>query len=178
MREAVTDGENPTGLAVIRFIILSGFRRNEALGLERKWLLDAGGVDFPDTKTGAQMRPLGGAAIDVLRALCERSDDKWVFAADRGDSHFIGVPKVLARICNRAALQDVTPHILRHTFASTAGDLGYSELTIVGLLGHSSGSVTAGYVHLDAALVSVADRVSAVLAAALDGKPATLILPH
>ena len=32
-------------------------------------------------------------------------------------------------------LADVTPHTLRHTFASVAGDLGFSELTIAALLG-------------------------------------------
>ena len=34
--------------------------------------------------------------------------------------------------------------------------------------------MTAGYVHLDAALVTAADRVSSVLAAALDGEPTCL----
>ena len=71
----------------------------------------------------------------------------------------------------------MTPHVLRHTFASVAGDLGYSELTIAGLLGHAAGSVTAGYVHLDAALVTAADRVSSVLAAALDGEPTAQVIP-
>jgi len=42
----------------------------------------------------------------------------------------------------KAKLKDVTPHILRHTFASVAGDLGFSELTIAGLLGHSARRVT------------------------------------
>ena len=49
--------------------------------------------------------------------------------------HFIGVVRVLDRICERAKLADVTPHTLRHTFASLAGDLGFSELTIAALLG-------------------------------------------
>ncbi|MGC2410054.1 MAG: hypothetical protein WA441_08710 [Methyloceanibacter sp.] len=53
-----------------------------------------------------------------------------------------------------------------------AGDLGYPELTIAGLLGHASGSSTVDYVHLDAALVTAADRVSEAIAAALDGTPA------
>ena len=57
----------------------------------------------------------------------------------------------------------------RHTFASVAGDLGFSELTIAGLLGHSARSVTQGYVHLDTALVVAADRVSAEIAKMLDG---------
>ena len=176
MREAAAQGDNPTGIAVIRFILLSGFRRNEALAIERSWLLDAGGVDFPDTKSGAQVRPLGRAAINVLRAQCKRGDGKWFFPADRGDGHFVGVRKVLSRIWKQAELTGVTPHVLRHTFASVAGELGYSELTIAGLLGHASGSVTADYVHLDAALVTAADRVSAVLASALDNRPAAQVV--
>lgn len=176
MREAAAEGENPTGLAAIRFIALSGFRRQEALAIERAWILDAGGVDFPDTKSGAQVRPLGRAARKVLQLQCARGDANWVFPADRGDGHFVGVRKVLARVCKRAKLEGVTPHVLRHTFASVAGELGYSELTIAGLLGHASGSVTAGYVHLDAALVSAADRASEVIGKALDGKPTAQVI--
>jgi integrase len=177
MREMEAEVETFTGLAAIRFILLSGFRRNEALALERTWLLDVGGVDLPDTKSGAQVRPLGRAAVDTLRAQCKRGKGTWILPADRGAGHFIGLPKVMERVCKRAELEGVTPHMLRHTFASVAGDLGYSELTIARLLGHSSGSVTAGYVHLDAALVSAADRVSKVFAAALDGKPTAQVVP-
>ena len=69
------------------------------------------------------------------------------------------------------------PHTLRHSFASIAADLGYSELVIAGLLGHSAGSVTSGYVHLDSALVSAADRVSTTIAAALAGKETAVVIP-
>jgi integrase len=49
--------------------------------------------------------------------------------------------------------------------------MGYSELTIAGLLGHSSGSVTARYAHIaDAALLSAANRVSDIIARALNGE--------
>jgi hypothetical protein len=93
-----------------------------------------------------------------------------VFPADVGDGHFIGVVRVLDRVCAKAKLAGVTPHVLRHTFASIAGDLGFSELTIAGLLGHSSRGVTQRYVHLDAALAVAADRVSAEIAKLLDGE--------
>jgi integrase len=93
-----------------------------------------------------------------------------VFPADKGDGHFVGLPKVLARLCKEARLPQTNIHALRHTFASVAAELGFSELTIAGLLGHAAGSVTAGYVHLDSALVAAADRVSAVIARALDGE--------
>jgi integrase len=115
--------------------------------------------------------------MDFLRAHVEDTGGKWLFPADRGKGHFIGVRKVLGRICRKAGLKGVTPHVLRHTFASVAGDLGYPELTIAGLLGHAGRSVTSGYVHLDATLTAGADRVSSVLATALDGEPTAQVIP-
>lgn len=86
--------------------------------------------------------------------------------------------RVLDRICARAGLTQVTPHTLRHTFASVAGDLNFSELTIKGLLGHAPQGVTQGYVHLDAALVVAADQVSARVEDLLDGKRAKAARPR
>ena len=68
------------------------------------------------------------------------------------------VTKTLNRICAMARIKGVTPHTLWHTFASVAADLGFSELTIAGLLGHSALGVTQRYIHLDKALVVAADR--------------------
>src|SRR5260370_1784169 len=100
---------------------------------------------------------------------------RFFFAADWGDGHFIGVVRVLDRVCLKAKLKDVTPHILRHTFASVADDLGFSELTIAGLLGHSARRVTPRYVHFDTALVVAADHFSAeitqILARSLAAQP-------
>ncbi len=48
LRAAAEDGEHPTGLAAIRFLLLTGFRRMEGLGVERTWLDEVGGRDpFP-----------------------------------------------------------------------------------------------------------------------------------
>lgn len=173
MRNMAAEGEHPTGLAAIRIMLLSGFRRMEALGLERPWVSPSEHcVRFPDTKSGAQIRILGRAAMSCLEYTPGREGSPYLFPADWGDGHFIGVVRVLDRVCARAKLKDVTPHVLRHTFASVAGDLGFSELTIAGLLGHAARGVTQGYVHLDAALVVAADRVSAEIALMLEGKAA------
>jgi integrase len=172
MKEATA--ENAVALSAIRFVLLSGFRRDEALSLKPEQLLPAGGIDLPDSKSGPQVRPVGRAALASLKGV---GSHDWIFPAERGEGHFIGLPKVLVRICTKAELNNITPHVLRHTFASIAGDLGYSELTIAGLLGHTAGSVTTKYVHLDAALVAAADRVSGVIADALDGKPAAKVMP-
>lgn len=74
--------------------------------------------------------------------------------------HFIGVVRVLDRVCNRAGIESVTPHVLRHTFASVAGGLGYSEFTIAALLGHASRGITQRYIHIDEPLRAAATAVS------------------
>jgi integrase len=108
----------------------------------------------------------------------QREACPWVFPADWGDGHFIGLPRVLARLCARAGLKGVTLHTLRHTFAATAAELGFSELTIAGMLGHSVPGVTARYAHVpDSALLAAADRVSARLALALSGRAAAEVVP-
>lgn len=172
MRTAAQEGEHPTGLAAIRFLLLTGFRRMEALGLERTWLdEEEGAIRFPDTKSGAQTRVIGLAAVDLLLDQ-PKTKSAFYFPADWGDGHFIGVVRVLDRICEKARLTDVTPHTLRHTFASLAGDLGFSELTIAALLGHSARGVTQCYIHIDEALRMTADRVAGEMADLLDGRAA------
>ena len=174
IRSLAAEGEHPTGLAGIKLMLLSGFRRMEVLGLERNWVSRKDHcVRFPDTKSGAQIRVLGEAAILCIEATPGREGSPFVFPADWGEGHFVGVVRVLERVCAKAGLKDVTPHVLRHTFASVAGDLGFSELTIAGLLGHSARGVTQRYVHLDVALIVAADRVSAEIAKLLDGGGAT-----
>jgi integrase len=70
-------------------------------------------------------------------------------------------------------LAGLTPHGLRHGFASVAADLGLTEITISALLGHSATTVTGRYIHhVDTALVAAADRVSARIAASMSGEAA------
>jgi integrase len=158
-------GEHPTGLAAIRTMLLTGFRKMEVLGMHRGWIhAHEHSVWFPDTKAGQQVRVIGQAAIDLLVGQTARDISPFVFPADWGDGHFIGVVRVLDRICARARLDGVTPHVLRHTFASIAAELGFSELMIASLLGHASRGVTQRYVHLDRALVLCADRFAAEIA--------------
>jgi integrase len=172
MRTAEQDGEHPTGLAAIRFFLMTGFRRMEGLALERAWLNDEeGSIRFPDTKSGAQTRVIGRAAVNLLLAQ-PQTGSRYFFPADWGEGHFVGVVRVLDRVCATARLEDVTPHTLRHTFASVAGDLGFSELTIAALLGHSARGVTQRYVHIDEALRLAADRIANEIADALEGRAA------
>jgi len=101
-----------------------------------------------------------------------------VFPSAHRSGHLVGLPKILERLCNRAGLGGVTIHVLRHSFAAAAAEMGFSELTIAGLLGHSVPGITARYAHVpDSALVSAADRVATRIASALDGKADAEVVP-
>jgi integrase len=179
MREANISGENQTGIAALRALLLTGCRRNEVLAMPWAWLdVNARCIRFKDTKSGAQLRPIGAAAAKHVAAQPRWEGCPWIFPAARGGGHFIGLPRVLARLCDHARLEDVTLHTLRHSFAAMAAELGFSELTIAGLLGHAVPGVTARYAHVpDTALVAAADHVSARMAAALDGRAQAEIVP-
>ena len=152
----------PIAVAATRFLALTGWRRGEMLAL--KWSevdLATRTARLADTKTGASLRPLARAACDVLYELPRLG--ALVFPASVGtDKPMGGFHKVWLRVAKRAALgADVTPHVLRHSFASIAADLGLSELTIASLLGHKKATVTSKYAHhADAVLLQAADAVS------------------
>lgn len=160
IREAQRLGEAAVGLAAVTLMLMTGFRRSEALGLRFAWL-SANCVEFPDTKTGPQRRPIGRAARALIDSQRRAAGQVFVFPSDRAETHFVAADKTIARVSHLAGLGQVTLHTLRHTFASVAADLGYSELTIAGLLGHAKLGVTQRYVHMDKALVAAADEVSA-----------------
>jgi len=115
-----------------------------------------------DTKTGQSVRPLSHGACDVLRSVSRSGD--LVFPATRGDGDVImsGFKKLWKRIAKLGELPpDVTPHVLRHSFASLAADLGYSEPVIAALVGHQGRSTTSRYLHsADAVLLAAADSVA------------------
>lgn len=172
MRTAPEHGEHATGLAAVLLLFLTGFRRQEALGLERGWVnAERGYVRFPDKKSDGQVRVIGRSAVKFIADLSARKGSPFVLPADWGKRHFTAAVATLDRLCADARLQGFTPHTPRHTFASVAGDLGFLDLTIKALLGHGARGVTQHYVHIDEALRLAADRVSAEVASLLDGTP-------
>lgn len=160
----------PMAIAATRFLLVTGWRRGEALGL--KWAevdLAARTARLGDTKTGASMRPLSGAACRILEALPRLGPLVFPSASD-AHRPMAGFNRVWLRIAARAQMPpDVSPHVFRHSFASEAADQGFSELTIGALLGHAKGSITSKYVHsADAVLLAAADAVADRIVAQLE----------
>ncbi len=159
MRVAERNGEHPVALAALRLMLLTGFRISEVQGLQRDWLhADQGYVYFPDTKSDGQVRSIGPSAAQLAASQPARKNCPYVFPADIGDGQYTATKGCLARLCAAAKIDGITPHTLRHTFGSVAGDLGFSELTIAALLGHAARGVTQSYVHIDEALKLAASR--------------------
>jgi integrase len=151
----------PAAIAAARFLAITGWRRGEVLGLRWDEIdLTRRTATLTDTKTGKSIRPLSHAACEVLRCLARTSE--LVFPATRGTGSMLGFPKLWEKIAKLADLSvDVTPHTLRHSFASLAGDLGYSEPTIAALIGHKGHSITSRYIHAaDKLLLAAADSVA------------------
>ncbi|MEC3909747.1 site-specific integrase [Sphingobium sp. CR2-8] len=158
---AEQQGVSPTGIAVIKLLLLTGYRREEGQAMQRAWVNPMGGfVAFPDTKTGEQIRAIGPEAIKVIVAQTQIVASTYVFPATTGDGPFTAVSACLQRVCGYAGISGVTPHTLRHTFASIAAELGFSELTIRAMLGHASQNVTQDYIHVDEALKLAVRRTS------------------
>lgn len=159
-------GSNSTALMAFRLLALTGARRNEILALKRSEVnLEASCFEFADTKTGKQRRAFGAAAAKILKAALMASSDKvYVFPGAGGKSH-VQNTFLFRSVCKRAGLEGVTPHTLRHSFATVAGELHYSEVTIAALLGHTLGTVTGRYTHaVDAAIIGAANAVSEAIA--------------
>ena len=61
-RSLRSQGENPAAVAALELMLLTGFRRAEALNLKFAWV-DRDSIRFPDTKSRPQTRAIGKAAI-------------------------------------------------------------------------------------------------------------------
>jgi integrase len=151
-----TGATHETASDIFLLLVLTGWRSGEAknlkfseLDLERKVAILA------DTKTGVSVRPLSSAAIEVIKR--QKANGVYVF-----EHHGKPVGNMNPHWRKFAMPLDVTPHTLRHSFASLAADLGLADHTIAGLLGHSRSSITSRYMHLaDKALIEAADLVAA-----------------
>jgi integrase len=163
LRQAEAAGKIwPAAVAMARFLALTGWRSGEAQALRWAELdLARRTATLSDTKTGRSVRPLSHAACDVLHSLPRLAGDR-TFPATRGDGPMVGFKKFWPKIAKLGALPaDITPHVLRHSFASLAADLGYSEPTIATLVGHQGHSITSRYMHVaDAPLLVAADAVA------------------
>ncbi len=172
LRKAAEDEKFEISVDIIRQIALTGCRRTEMIRLQ--WIeADAGAscLRLIDSKEGASIRPIGLPVVEYLERRRTACAGTYVFPGQGDDNAFGSFPNHWKRIFGDTPLSDITPHVLRHSFASIANDLGFTEVTIAALVGHAKGSVTSKYIHmLDTALIMAADTISGYIQGLLEGK--------
>jgi integrase len=154
LRELEAEGMSWQPIEVVRLLLLTGCRRNEALFLRWEEVsFERARLELPRTKTGRSVRPLTSPALELLEKLRRQRDEAgqvspWVFPSPRGEGPYIGVQKSWGRIRGRAGLDDVRLHDLRHNFASWAVAFGGNLYVVGKVLGHRHGQSTERYAHI------------------------------
>ncbi|WP_290691200.1 MULTISPECIES: tyrosine-type recombinase/integrase [unclassified Haematobacter] len=171
LRNAAETEKYAMTVDIIRQIAMTGCRRTEMIRLMRTEVDAAGScLRLVDSKEGASVRPIGLPVVEYLEERCKDLTGTYVFPGQGEDNAFGSFPNHWEQIFKDTPLADVTPHVLRHSFASIGNDLGFTEVTIAALVGHSKGSVTSKYIHsLDTALIMAADTISGYIKGLLDG---------
>ena len=170
--------DQPRGISrqaagAIRAIMLTGARLREVLHAQWAWLdREAKALNLPDSKTGAKVVPLAGAAFDVIEALPRVPGNPYIFAGQQPGKPLYDLTTPWERVCKRAGLvagrQGVTVHDMRHSYATLAASAGVPLSSIGKVLGHSVEAMTARYVntHADeaqAAAEQVADQYAEII---------------
>lgn len=100
--------------------------------------------------------PLNSVALETLKALKRRVPGPWVFMTQKGSKRagnkhweqYRSFRTAFETACKHANLCDVTPHVLRHTFASRLVMKGVDLRTVQELGGWKSLAMVQRYAHL------------------------------
>lgn len=156
LRDAAMFEKYTMTVNLIRQIALTGCRRSEIIGL--RWSeVDTNGsrLRLEDSKEGVSVRPVGLPTVEYLEEHRNSATCTYLFPEQDVDNAFGSFPNHWEQIFRNSALSYITPHVLRHSFASIGNDLGLSDITIAALVVHSKATVTSKYIHsLDTALIS------------------------
>jgi len=122
------------------FLAMTGLRIGEAISLMLKdYNPGLATIFIQSTKSGyGRVVVLNETAKSIIENQLRKHRTGFVFRGRDSVSAMHRPSKAFARICEAAGLQDITPHSLRHTFASLSLINGVSMFEVSRLLGHSS----------------------------------------
>jgi integrase/recombinase XerD len=168
------DVSTPRGLrdrALIEMLYATGMRVSELIQLRARDLnLQAGYLTCTGKGNKQRIVPFGDEAAkwvakytsDARPALLGKRSSPWLFVNARRGSRLsrVGFWKILKSYARSAGLpRTVSPHVLRHSFATHLLEHGADLRSIQMMLGHADLSTTQIYTHvLEARLRAVYDR--------------------
>lgn len=156
------DTSTPLGLrdwTMLEVLYATGLRVSELVSLKAADINLSGGYLTATGKGGKQrLVPLGDRAAEAIRryqqqsrpALARSGSPSRLFLNGRGGSlSRVGFWKVLKGYVRKAGLRaDVSPHVLRHSFATHLLERGADLRAIQMMLGHADLSTTQIYTHV------------------------------
>lgn len=137
---------------IILLLFTTGLRVSELVSLRKD--------DVDLEKRSIRVKGKGGkervvyfpeALVPLLKEYMERlpGDSEYLFPSAEGHMHYTTVERIVKRAAVSAGLKKkVTPHVLRHSFATHSLAMGLDIREIQELLGHSSLSTTQVYAHV------------------------------
>jgi integrase/recombinase XerC len=153
IRRAQQEG-NVLHIAVITMLAYTGLRVAELCGVQKA------DIEISERKGTVTVRgkgekyrtiPLNAETRRALREYLKvrpitRKNEDAVFVGQRGPLTESGARRIVAKYAGLAGLEDVSPHVLRHTFATRLlRDAEADVVTVANLMGHADVRTTARY---------------------------------
>jgi len=159
----VPNQKNDFGLrdkACLELMYATGLRVSEAMNLDLKDVnLDLGVLRCIGKGSKERVVPLGKIAKDVIRRYIERARPRFLKSASEGGLFLTRLGKKMSRqmmwkiikgYTKKARIDKVvTPHTLRHSFATHLLERGADLRSVQEMLGHANISTTQIYTHIN-----------------------------
>jgi integrase len=167
---ALAEYPGQTSANAIRMLLLTGARKGEVMQMSWDQVdLQAGVWTKPSAHTKQRKThrvPLSAPAVQLLRQIADAQPEgeRYVFPGRKPGEPIKSLKNQWGEIRDKAGVQDVRLHDLRHTYASILVSAGLSLPMIGALLGHTQQATTQRYAHLyDDPLREATERVGAVV---------------
>jgi len=157
------DNRSPEGVrdkAMLETLYASGLRVSELVNLKaRDVSFEVGYLRTTGKGSKDRVVPLGAVALECLKKYLEESRTA-MLKGRRSDSMFVtrrggpmtrqGFWKLIKKYAKKAGIEkDISPHVLRHSFATHLLEHGADLRSVQMMLGHADISTTQLYTHLD-----------------------------
>ena len=161
---ASCDSSSPRGIrdkAILEMLYASGLRVSELIGLELSRIyMDEGFLRISGKGRKERLVPTGQAALSALKVYLEKVRSQQKIQQGHEDKVFlnkagkqisrISVYNTVKEMCMMAGInKNVSPHTLRHSFATHLIEGGADLRAVQEMLGHESITTTEIYLHMD-----------------------------